>query len=99
MKSLIVAAVATFALGGAALAASSPGSNWYSGTASKTTPVASETCTGAKARYEAAMKAHPSSPSLKAAAAKAKTASTACASGKTATGVADYQAATKLLGS
>lgn len=100
MKSLIVAAVATFALGGAALAESSTGSSsWTSGGAAKATPVAAETCAGAKASYQAAMKAHATSPNMKAAEAKAKSAAKACKAGETSAGVADYDAATKLLGS
>ena len=94
----IEAAVATFALGGAAFAASTPSGNWSTGTMSKATPVASETCATAKASYHAALKAHPKSAALKDAKAKARAAAASCSSGKSADGIAGYDAATKLLG-
>ncbi len=65
-------AAASFALGGAAFAASTPSGNWSTGTMSKATPVASETCATAKASYHAALKAHPKSAALKDAKAKAR---------------------------
>ena len=71
MKSVIVAAVATFALGGAALAGPAPSGNWSTGTMSKVTPVAAETCATAKASYQAALKGHPKSAAVKDAKAKA----------------------------
>ncbi|MCC6918542.1 MAG: hypothetical protein IT548_05025 [Alphaproteobacteria bacterium] len=98
MKSLIVAAVATFALGGAALAGPAPSGNWSTGTMSKVTPVAAETCATAKASYHAALKSHPKSAALKDAKAKARAAAASCASGRSADGIAGYDAATKLLG-
>ena len=102
MNSMIAAAVATLLVAGSALAASGTatgtGTGWMS-KAAKTTPVATETCVSAKVKYENAAKMSTTSKNLTKAAAKAKDGATACAAGKTATGVADYDAAVKLLAS
>lgn len=98
MKSILFAAVATFAIGGPALAAATTATHaTYGGGAMKATPVVAETCATAKAKYDEAVKDHAASKALGQAEMKAKTAAADCANGRAATGIADYQAAIALL--
>lgn len=93
---MIMLAAAVVALGSPAFAASNSPSVWSAPT--HATPVAAETCASAAAAYEAAAKAHATSPNMTKAKEDADKGKAACAAGKSADGIADYDAATKLLG-
>lgn len=97
---LAILAAAAFALGTTAYAASSapaaPPAGW--GGMSTATPVAAHTCASLAARYDTVAKAHATSPDIAKANADAADGKAACDAGKTADGIADYEAAIKLLG-
>lgn len=92
----IVLAAAVLTLAGSAFAAAKTPSVWAAAT--HAIPVSAETCAGEAAKYKAAADAHATSPNLAKANAEAEKGKTACAAGKSADGIADYQAALKLLG-
>lgn len=95
MKSFVLAASAALLLAGSSLAATpAQGGTWMT---PKVVPVAAETCTTAKAKFDAAEKAHATSANLVKAQAEAKTAAGDCKSGKSADGIAAYTTAIKLL--
>jgi hypothetical protein len=93
MKSLVLAATAALVLGGSAMATAPSSNAWVS----KPTAVSTDTCSSAKAKFEAAEKTHAKSPNLAKAKTEAKTAASECHAGKTADGVAGYTAAVRLL--
>ena len=99
---LAILAAAALALGTSAYAASmtppaAPTSPGWAGMATMT-PAAAPTCASLAAKYDTVAKAHATSPDLAKANAEAADAKTACAAGKTADGIADYETAIKLLG-
>lgn len=95
MRTIMLAA-AVLTLASPAFAAAKTPSVWAAAT--RATPVSADTCAGEAAKYKAAAKAHASSPNLSKAKAEAEKGKAACAAGKSADGIADYQAALKLLG-
>lgn len=95
MRSIVLAAGTALVLGGIAMAAApSQPDPWMT---PKAVPVSAETCTTAKAKFEAAEKTHAKSPNLAKAADEAKAAAADCKTGKSADGIAAYTAAIKLL--
>jgi hypothetical protein len=97
MRTAIVTAAFALVLGASAYAGSTPATHlWHS--KMKAVPVSTATCAGEAAKYQTALKVHAKSPHLAKAEADAAAGKTACAAGKTADGIADYQSAIKLLG-
>ena len=95
MKPFILAACAVLVLGSSAMAATPSRSGSLA--TPRTVPISGETCTTAKAKFEAAEKAHAASPNIAKAKNEAKAAASDCKSGKSADGIAAYTAAIKLL--
>ncbi|MFT3810841.1 MAG: hypothetical protein QM698_13055 [Micropepsaceae bacterium] len=93
---LTAAAVAAMLLAGPALAAN-PATTPDAWTKMKAVPASAETCQTAEAKFNATEKAHPGSANLAKAKAEAKTAASDCKAGKSADGIAAYDAAIKLL--
>ncbi len=97
MKTVLTTATfAALLLAGSALATTpaTTSNNWMN---VKAVPVSAETCQSAEAKFNAAEKAHPNSTNLTKAKAEAKTAAAECKAGKSAEGIAGYDAAIKLL--